>query len=750
MSPSDSELAEEQSYVDVLYARLDELVGQTGEQLSRVQRQKYSTHQNRSERDAFVALYEDRLATLRSVEDKIVFGRLDQDSGQRHYIGRIGLFTSDREQLLVDWRAPAAAPFYQATAAHNLGVALRRHLVTRRRAVVSIEDDVLDADLLDQEGTLDLQGEGALLASLTQQRTGRMGDIVATIQTEQDQVIRSATPGTLVVQGGPGTGKTAVALHRAAYMLYTHRRKLSRSGVLIVAPTSGFLRYIEKVLPSLGETGVVMLTPGELVPGVRATVHDGPAAAALKGDQRMAKVIARAVKNLQRVPDGARRLRVVDHVLELRPADVRAARSEARTSRRPHNQARAVFVRAMLDRLVTQYEEAITATGGSVFPEERGAYLQDLRGARDVRVALNLCWMPTTPQGLLETLFRKPHRLEQASRQLLTDAERRLLAREAGTGWTVEDVPLLDEAAELLGEDDALERSEHKRAEAAHRENLDYAQKVLENVDTSGIVRAEDLAGRMSEQSALAPLAERAAADRSWAYGHVVVDEAQEHSDMMWRALVRRCPSRSFTLVGDISQTSSAAGSASWEEALEVLGSRFHLAELTVSYRTPRQLMDRALSVARAHGLRPTPLASVRDGERPPRLLPAPDDLDGAVSRLAEEMAAATEGGTVVVLSAASRVPSLATALAARLGRPVGTGSSGVDDPVAVMTPTEAKGLEFDSVVLVEPAEVLRAHPRGANDLYVAMTRATRFLDVVHDEPLPAGFEQQAEDSAAA
>ncbi|MGO2362535.1 MAG: UvrD-helicase domain-containing protein, partial [Brachybacterium tyrofermentans] len=266
----DREIAHEQAYADRLYARLDVLIDQVERNLEQMQAsQNASTHQNRSERDSFMALYEDRLALLRSVARAVVFGRLDMDDAERHYIGRIGLFTAEREQLLVDWRAPAAAAFYQATSTDRQQVRLRRHLISRGRTINGLEDDVLDQSVLEEaDHDVVLQGEGALLAAVSGHRTGRMGDIVATIQSEQDRIIRSENRGVLVVQGGPGTGKTAVALHRAAYLLYTHRRRLEHTGVLIMAPTPGFLRYIERVLPSLGVSGVVMLTPGELYPGI--------------------------------------------------------------------------------------------------------------------------------------------------------------------------------------------------------------------------------------------------------------------------------------------------------------------------------------------------------------------------------------------------------------------------------------------------------------------------------------------------
>ncbi len=315
----DADLAHERDYVAGLYARLDELREEKRTQLAQVRRAgAVGTMQNVSERDAFAALYEDRLAQLDAVDDRLVFGRLDLDSGEAQYIGRIGLTTDDLQRLMVDWRAPEAGHFYQATAFDRQGVRRRRHLILQGREVKAIEDDVLDADMLADNDSL--QGEGALLAALNSKRTGRMSDIVGTIQSEQDRIIRSSISGAVVVQGGPGTGKTAVALHRAAYLLYTHRDRLKTAGVLLVGPSSSFMKYIERVLPSLGETGVVMASVGRLMPGINAVPEQESDVAAIKGRLDMAEVVANAVANRQRIPAENRILEVDGRKLLLTPA----------------------------------------------------------------------------------------------------------------------------------------------------------------------------------------------------------------------------------------------------------------------------------------------------------------------------------------------------------------------------------------------------------------------------------------------
>src|SRR5690625_4478670 len=287
----------DQDFVDRVYERLDDLRRRYRERLAEVRRQGASgTPQNRSERDAFATHYEDTLAHLEQVENRLVFGRLDLEDDSRRYVGRIGISDEDQESLLIDWRAPAARPFYQATAAQRGDVALRRHRVTHGRQVTAAGDELLATDA-DVDG---LTGEGALFAAMAAAREGRMGDIVATIQAEQDAIIRSDVDGILVVEGGPGTGKTAVALHRAAYLLYTHRERLERSGVLVVGPSRVFLRYIEQVLPSLGESGVVSTTLGDLLAHVPAAGTEAEEVAAVKGRAVMAQVLRSAVRGIPR------------------------------------------------------------------------------------------------------------------------------------------------------------------------------------------------------------------------------------------------------------------------------------------------------------------------------------------------------------------------------------------------------------------------------------------------------------------
>jgi DNA helicase IV len=361
-----SELDRERDYVSTLYERLDALKAEAREKLASTRRDAVGgNHQSRSERDAYARLYEDTLAQLGEVDDRLAFGRLElrepdettspatsggsdgEGRGFFRYIGRIGLRDREHHPILLDWRVPGASAFYQATAATPMGARARRHLTLSGRTVTRLEDEVFDASLLDR-GDAQLQGEGALMAALTAQRTGRMTDIVATIQAEQDRIIRSPLDGVLVVQGGPGTGKTAVALHRAAYLLYSHRERLRGSGVLVVGPSKSFLRYIEQVLPSLGESGVVLASLGSLYPGVDASRDDAPDVAALKGSAKMADLLKRAVRSRQVVPTEPTEVDVDGERMVVQPELVRDALRRAQERGKPHNEARVAFNKSAL------------------------------------------------------------------------------------------------------------------------------------------------------------------------------------------------------------------------------------------------------------------------------------------------------------------------------------------------------------------------------------------------------------------
>ncbi|HWU58368.1 MAG TPA: UvrD-helicase domain-containing protein, partial [Microbacteriaceae bacterium] len=549
-----------------------------------------------------------------------------------------------------------------------------------------------------------------------------------------DRIIRSELRGALVVQGGPGTGKTAVALHRAAYLLYSNRERLSSSGVLVVGPSSAFLRYIEAVLPSLGETGVVMQTVGDLFPGVDATDDDAPDAAKLKGSRQMAGLIARAVRSRQRVPAEPQTITVNADRMTVQPELIARAVQRAQRSGKPHNQARVVFARQALDALTTQLVDQLRASGSTIDDDDVKDLREDLRTAYDVRVLLNTAWLPLTPQKLIQDLFARPAWLAELTPRW-TPQQRDLLKRERDAPFTISDVPLLDEAAELLGDAPETPDAASLERERQRKRDIENARSAIRNMDVKGMVSPKQLADNFAERGGRESTAERAAADRTWTYGHIVVDEAQDLSPMQWRLLIRRCPMRSFTIVGDIAQASAAAGATNWSGALTpFFRDNWRLEELTVNYRTPAQIAREAEAFAIAHGLPVTPTRAVREGDWPIQTVDVAGDAPGrvadAVANVVSELAAGLSG-TLAVIAPVAIVDEVYGALTPALGRNVGRGAAGLSRQVAVLTAREAKGLEFDDVVLADPDAIVAESPRGAAALYVAMTRPTQRLVVV-------------------
>ncbi|HEV2376352.1 MAG TPA: helicase [Streptosporangiaceae bacterium] len=732
-----AELAHEQAYVTVLYERLDALRAATAQRLAAVRLDPTAeNNQAWSERDSLAGLYQDRGAELEAAERNLCFGRLDFDDGGRLYVGRLGLRSAGHELLLTDWRAPASGAFYRATPLQRYGITRRRHVQTVGRRVVGLDDDVLDLDAVDETR---LAGEAALLASLRRGRTGRMGDIVATIQADQDRIIREDLRGILVVEGGPGTGKTVVALHRAAYLLYTYRKQLARRGILVIGPNGTFMRYIDQVLPSLGENDVVLATIGSLYPGVDARALETPQAARVKGDAKMAGVLARAVAGLRQAPARTVEITVSGTTYRLTPRACQQASAQARRARDPftgaplpHNTARRTFTALMLGRLTRQ---AAGQFGRRILPPGDEQDLRaELAAEPAIYRALDMLWPGFTPEQLLALLYTEPWRLD------LPEDERAALARPAApAAWTAADVPLLDELAELLGDTDAAKRTASRQdagQQGERAEAIQYATQVVDGLRQAGAIAvpadeaktfAGWIAGRHTGAGPRGSLAERALADRQWAYGHVVVDEAQELSAMAWRMLIRRCPSHSMTVVGDLNQASAAGGASTWSEVLDpVAAGRWRTARLTVNYRTPKPAMALAATLLPPGA---EPPVSVRDSSEAPWCARHSGDLTGLVRREAE----LTGTGRVAVITPAAQT----TQTAATLGLDPGPD---LDAPVTVLTPELAKGLEFDSVIVIDPAGIEQASPRGQADLYVALTRTTRRLGLIIPGDMPPGL----------
>lgn len=732
----------EQEFVDSAYERLDALRASYRDRQGRV----HSTHgvgnaQGWTEREALSAHLGEMAARLEGVEERLVFGRLDMADRSTRHVGRLSLSHEDGTPLLVDWRAPAARPFYQATSAEPDGVVRRRHISTRDRRVTGLEDELLDAS---RASGLELQGEGALMHALSEARDGRMGDIVATIQSEQDRIIRASDKGLLVVQGGPGTGKTAVALHRAAYLLYTHRRTLERSGVLVVGPSSAFLHYIDQVLPSLGETGVVSRTISDLIPGITATAVDSPYAAKLKGDRRMTSVVANAIAARVRVPAALPTVTISGIQVPMLATDIEQAQADAKRTRQPHNKARETFIRSMLTSMQNRYAEQLDYTPDQA---ELNRAMSLLRMNEQVRKTLNLCWLPMTAPWLIDQLFAHPERLKSLA-GWLTDNDIAALARPKGSPLTRSDIPLLDEAMDMLGPDPkAVARQSAADARRAAEEQ--YAKDTLAATGLGGgIVSSQMLLDQMNGDDAELT-AQRAAADREWTYGHIVVDEAQELTAMDWRMLIRRCPSRSFTIVGDVAQTSALGGTRRWSKSMNRLFGESHwdLNELTINYRNPQEVSELASRFAEEEGLYISTVNAVRtipdsvSRNVVPDMSSLLETTAEQAAQLAEQFVSADGTGRIAVICPDNLIAPVRDAVRRKLAVILDPAEYARlieqpewDEQISVCGTETVKGLEFDAVVVVEPGLIEDDAPSrlvAASDLYVAMTRPTQKLVIV-------------------
>lgn len=658
---------------------------------------KGGTEQARWEREVFQENIASRLSSLHLGDTTLVFGRIDRTpeaGGDTYYIGRAAVADVDQEPLVVDWRAPVAEPFYRALGSEPMGLQRRRHFATRGRTLLGIEDELFgDIDALatqGDDGRPRLQGEGALIAALETARSGHLTDIVATIQAEQDEIIRSPLPGILVVQGGPGTGKTVVALHRAAYLLYTHRFPLEGQGVLVVGPNRLFLGYIERVLPSLGEAGVELAVLDDLVDERPVQGFDPPQTARIKGDDRMVEVLRRAVRDRQR---GLRSdLRVGYGLQTLRvPADVsRRIVKDARRRFRTHNPGRR-FVEQQLFAALT----ASSRTPATV-EEVSGR----LHRNPQIREALEWMWPVLTPGELLTDLFGSRALLRSAAGEGISDDEQAALHRPrqpvADVVWTLDDVPLLDEARVLLG------------------------RRPGSKPDASGLYPEE-----------------------TRTYGHLVVDEAQDLSPMQLRMIGRRSLNGSITMVGDIAQATGAWAHDDWDSVLGYLPvpkrhePRFE--ELTVGYRLPAATTTLAARVLSVAAPQLTPPRSVRQGGDPPAIVGvAPgQSLAEAVAAVTLTELAAVEDGAVAVIAPSSLVDEVSAGLEASGIEHGRATRAGLDNRVTVVPVRLVKGLELDSAVVVEPAAIVEEESQGLRALYVALTRATKRLSLVHARPLP-------------
>ncbi len=788
--PEHPDLQDEQEFLNRAYDGLEFMRGEARQMLQGVlDLGRGGTFQSRTERDIVVRTSLARLEQLDIGDQALYFGRIDRlpeppdptaapdDDGppetpllgESFHIGRLAVSGPDHEPLVVDWRAPVAEPFYRATGLDPQGLARRRHLAVRGRAVLGLEDEYFvdpggrpaasapvgtggphlreGGERLLADGLV-LGGPGALLSALGQARTGQMGDIIGTIQREQDEIIRSPLPGVLVVQGGPGTGKTAVALHRAAYLLYTHRFPLERQGVLVVGPNPLFLRYIEQVLPSLGETGVSLSTVSGLVPEVRVRGVDDPAVAKLKGDVRMVKVLARALRTRQRplrhdveVPFGA-------GVLRLRAGLTEDIVGMARRRPGAHN-ARRRFVEAQVIRALSDEYRARLGRSGidgadeAPTVEEQQDLARRLRRVPEVADALDRMWPRLSPHEFLHDLLGARALLAAAGKGILAESEVQRLYRPRSTAlesvpWTVGDAALIDEARTLLGPRRGRPaRSRAKRMEEGTASEMGFWPQGL------------------AASPEPAPTAAATTEDDVRAFGHIVVDEVQDLSPMQLRMLGRRSLSGSMTVVGDIAQATGPWAPSGWDDITRYLTPQRppRLVELTVSYRTPAEVVDLAAQVLAIAAPEITPPRPVRQSGFEPRIVATSRvGLGTTLAGLARQEVAAVAPGRVAVLGPAVLLPELTRALDEAGLDPIDPrdpSGSGLAAGLVVLPADETNGLEFDSVMVVEPSLIAAvgddiagegppvATTRGLRTLYVAFTRPTRRLTVLHAEPLP-------------
>ncbi len=775
----DDELRLEQAAVDRAYERLAAM-RESALDVVRHHRElgQTTTGQARVEWESLLALTDQRLHHLELGGTSLCFGRIDRTDGESFQVGRLSILDEFGDAMVVDWRAPAAEPFYRATGRNPMGLVRRRHLLARGRTVIGLDDEVFDLDRA-SESNLGIVGEGALLATLERTRTGRMGDIVATIQTEQDLIIRAPFPGILIVQGGPGTGKTAVALHRAAYLLYTNRQRLEDAGVLVIGPNRTFLRYIEHVLPSLGETGVELLTVDGVYGKVRATGSESVLAERVKGDARLVEVLRRAVRDRERalsaelvVPYGSRNLRVPR-------AELQRIVEQVRQRGGTHNARRPVFARRLKRVLWRQYRRQIEQRLARVQAElpldpddeldpldvvqaaamtlerEEQQFMSGIGHTPELRAALERMWPVLTPEELLHDLYGAPSLLRLATAGVLSDAERDALARPrsadvAAVRWTSADLALLDEASLLLGPP-PTKPSRRRRAAQVR----DDARWMIEETVADITLQTGELDATMRRQL-VDRLTDREAAFASEededgfppVYGHVIVDEAQDLSPMQWRMLARRCPNGSMTIVGDLGQSSRPGAISRWDDALTQLPVRRppRTSELTINYRTPSEIMELAASVLAVTDPSIAPPMSVRRSGSVPTFhtVQRGEDLAAVVVQRVRATQAAIGDGKTAIIAPAELVASLRTGIEQALGMSLPTGLEALDAPVALFAAGDVKGLEFDAVVLAEPGRVAGESVSGLRALYVSLTRATRRLEIVHGDGLPEPLREHA------
>ncbi|TLS42909.1 helicase [Streptomyces montanus] len=778
-SVRDREISVEQEHLDRVYRRLEEKIHEAEFLMNdAAKRGQVGTPGALAERDAQVFRAGVHLNRLNNEFEDFLFGRIDlllgkdgkkgpdgaytavepaegavrpdntADIAETLHIGRIGVLDADYSPLVIDWRAPAAAPFYRSTPVDPGRVVRRRVIRSKGRKVLGVEDDLMRPELTAHIDGRELPviGDGALMAALGQARSHTMRDIVASIQAEQDLVIRAPAASVTYVEGGPGTGKTAVALHRAAYLLYQDRRRYA-GGILIVSPTPLLVAYTEGVLPSLGEEGQVAIRAvGSLVDGAEATLYDSPAVARAKGSYRMLKVLRKAARGALETPgapasapasaqastgqlafgddDGAQtpaapaftptRLRVVafGRRLELEAAELDRVRRNALSGTAPVNLLRPRARKLLLDALWAQSGAGSRHTDPELAAELRSSFDEDITSEDSFIAFLDAWWPELTPRAVLDAMADEK-RLGRWARRILNPGEVRRVARSLGRdGLSVHDVAMLDELQALLG----VPARPRKKRDLDPLDQLTGLEELMPVREESQRERAERLAQERTE------------------YAHVIVDEAQDLTPMQWRMIGRRGQHATWTVVGDPAQSSWSDPDEAAEARDEALGTRPRRRfTLTVNYRNPAEIAELAAKVLALAMPGSTSPSAVRSTGVEPRFVTTNNGhstvvRDGLAKTVRAEAARLLDrvDGTVGVVVAMNRRAEAARWLA------------GLGDRVVALGSLEAKGLEYDATIVVSPAEIADESPAGLRVLYVALTRATQQLTVVssdRDEP---------------
>nr|MDT0660021.1 RNA polymerase recycling motor ATPase HelR [Micromonospora sp. DSM 115978] len=693
-------IARDERHFAAIAESLEQAHSELSERLVAARRAPGGKGRQAVDRDQEVRRLAARLRTLRRFGVDLCLGRMvGKDNPEPVYVGRQGLTDSEGRRLLLDWRSPAAEPFFGATHANPMGLASRRRYRWTLGRISDYWDEVFTPDGLDGHAALDDQS--AFIASLGGSRSTRMRDVLATIQADQDAIIRAGSKGALVVDGGPGTGKTVVALHRTAYLLYSDPRLgHRRGGVLFVGPHQPYLNYVSDVLPSLGEEEVQICTLRDLVAeGASATDETDPEVARLKSSAGLVKAIEAAVRFYEEPPTTA--MTVSTDWAEVRlTADDWADAFAAPDPGTPHNEARDEILAELCTILADRHDDDVPAD------QLRTSLLRN----RELRAAVNRAWPLLEAADLVADLWSVPAYLRRCAPWLRTE-EIRSLQRADPRAWTVADLPLLDAARQRLGDPEASRR-ERRRAATVAAERGRMARVIDDLLEANGYDDGEGLLSMLRQPDLHDVLVDEAVlpgADPDLLAGpfaHIVVDEAQELTDAQWQMLLLRCPSRSFTIVGDRAQARHGF-TESWRERLTRVGlERIELASLTVNYRTPAEVMAAAEPVIRAALPDANVPTSIRGGGLPV--------VRGSVSDLESILETWLAGH--------------ADGVACVIGYPTFEGTARVRS----LTPELAKGLEFDLVVLVDP-ERFGDGVEGAVDRYVAMTRATQQLVIISE-----------------